>query len=165
MKIQIGGLSEGIHQYSFQVPSSEVELGEHFHGDVHVEATLDKTTTQLLLKANIRTVGRFECDRCTAEFDASLDPSYQMCYVTEADEYPGIDPDEMQVIPTGLSVIDIGEDVRQMVLLAVPLKLLCKEACKGLCPHCGTNLNIDRCSCEDSGIDSRWEKLRRIQNN
>jgi uncharacterized protein len=52
------------------------------------------------------------------------------------------------------------EDVlREQVLLSLPVRTLCKEDCKGLCPHCGGNRNSQACSCEEGQNDPRWEAL------
>jgi uncharacterized metal-binding protein YceD (DUF177 family) len=82
--------------------------------------------------------------------------------VWEGDDTARYDPSEVQVIPASLPVIDVNDDVRQTVFLAVPLKLLCSESCKGLCPQCGINLNMGTCACTDDPADGRWEKLRSL---
>jgi uncharacterized protein len=56
------------------------------------------------------------------------------------------------------------EDVlREQVLLAVPLKAICRQDCKGLCPHCGANLNATQCSCAEPVEDPRWLALKDIR--
>ena len=56
------------------------------------------------------------------------------------------------------------EDVlREQVLLAVPVKAICREDCKGLCPHCGRNLNLEQCSCAEPVEDPRWAALKDIR--
>jgi uncharacterized protein len=56
------------------------------------------------------------------------------------------------------------EDVlREQILLALPLRAICKEECKGLCPHCGKNLNIEQCSCAEPVDDPRWAALKDIR--
>jgi uncharacterized protein len=56
------------------------------------------------------------------------------------------------------------EDVmREQVLLAVPIKAICREDCKGLCAHCGKNLNQGPCGCADPVEDLRWSALREIR--
>lgn len=56
------------------------------------------------------------------------------------------------------------EDVlREQVLLAIPLKAICREDCKGLCPHCGRNLNNSACSCAEPMEDPRWSALKEIR--
>jgi uncharacterized protein len=165
MKIQISGLSDGIHRYHFTVASSELALGGQFQGDVDVDATLDKSSNQILLTGEIRTIAHFECDRCLAPFSKPLLASYTMVYVPEGIDAAHLDPAEMQILPSGLHVIDVTEDVRQSMLLGVPLKVLCSETCKGLCASCGKNLNTGSCSCKEATVDYRWEKLRRLQSN
>ena len=57
----------------------------------------------------------------------------------------------------------LEDAVREQVLLAVPLKVICREDCKGLCPHCGTNQNLERCSCSEPMEDPRWTALKDIR--
>jgi uncharacterized protein len=56
------------------------------------------------------------------------------------------------------------EDVLQeQVLLALPLKAICRDDCKGLCPHCGKNLNAEQCACAEPLEDPRWSALKDIR--
>ena len=56
------------------------------------------------------------------------------------------------------------EDVlREQVLLALPLKVTCNEDCRGLCLHCGKNLNQEKCSCSVPMEDPRWAALKEIR--
>ena len=56
------------------------------------------------------------------------------------------------------------EDVLQeQVLLALPLKAICRDDCKGLCPHCGKNLNTEQCACSEPLEDPRWSALKDIR--
>jgi uncharacterized protein len=56
------------------------------------------------------------------------------------------------------------EDVlREQVLLATPVKLVCRDDCKGLCPQCGINLNVETCNCQQPG-DPRWAALSGLKN-
>jgi uncharacterized protein len=56
------------------------------------------------------------------------------------------------------------EDVlREQILLALPLKAICREDCKGLCPHCGKNLNVEQCACAEPLEDPRWSALKDIR--
>jgi uncharacterized protein len=56
------------------------------------------------------------------------------------------------------------EDVlREQILLALPLKAICREDCRGLCPHCGQNLNVEPCACAEPPEDPRWSALKDIR--
>jgi uncharacterized protein len=57
----------------------------------------------------------------------------------------------------------LEDALREQVLLALPLKTICREDCKGLCAHCGKNLNEVQCSCVDAVEDPRWSALKEIR--
>ena len=58
----------------------------------------------------------------------------------------------------------LEDALREQVLLATPVRALCREDCKGLCPHCGRNLNIEQCNCEQHVSDPRWDALNDLKN-
>ncbi len=160
MKINISKLSEGEHFYTFIVKPSDLELeSKRFNKPVYVEATLEKSKKQLFLRAIVYTVGRFQCDRCVEDFDMVLENSYRMYYVYSEEDSKKYEQDEVMVITPETNEIDISDDVRQMILLAVPMKLLCYEECLGLCSKCGKNLNFETCTCKVEEIDPRWAPL------
>jgi uncharacterized metal-binding protein YceD (DUF177 family) len=163
MKIQIGGLSDGVFHFSLAVDTAALGLDEHFGHQVLAKARLEKSGSQFFLSTDIEVLGSFNCDRCLAPFHSPLTSSYRMYYITEGSGDTSIDPAELQVVPPGFSVIDLSEDVRQTVLLSVPLKLLCSESCRGLCQNCGANLNSGTCSCKETTVDTRWEQLSKLK--
>ena len=165
MKIQVGGLSDGVHAYSFRVTPDELALPSGFLDGVEIKATLEKTSRQFLLKASIATTAEVLCDRCVVLFRRPLGSRYQMHYVWEESEAERIDPSEVQVILPGQTVIDLADDVRQTVLLSFPLKNVCREDCRGLCSQCGRNLNEGSCDCKETHVDGRWDKLKELQDN
>ncbi len=162
LKIRISGLSNGLHEYHFSSDPSDIGLGSNFTAPVEVNAALDKSSRQMYLKASVQTSGLFACDRCVEEFEQLLEGSYSMLYVYNEYELGNREPAEVQVINPDAVYIDLTEDVRQMTLLSVPLKLLCKEDCKGLCPQCGTNKNIRTCACSEDHADPHRERDIRI---
>jgi uncharacterized protein len=165
MKIQVAGLSQGMHRFSFRVPADQLALGDQFTRDVGVEAALTRTASEISLTADVRTEGRFVCDRCATEFDLALDASYHMLYVWDETDATNVDPSEVQVVNPKLAVIDLTEDVRQTILLAVPFKLLCREECRGLCPRCGVDLNREECRCPKETGESPLGSLREALKN
>ena len=163
MKIQIGSLSEGLHEYQFTTPVEDVGLTDPFQGEVKVSVALEKTGTQMVLRGLVNADCKVTCDRCTRLFPLAVHAPYRMFYVAGGSEFEGIDRAELQTVDPGAGSLDITEDVRQTALLAVPLKLVCSEGCKGLCPHCGINLNVESCSCTREEGGTRWEPLRSLR--
>lgn len=91
---------------------------------------------------------------------------YSVVYV-QGGEPPAqsADQHDFQYLPPDVNIIDLGEDVRQYVILSLPLKMLCKEECAGLCPVCGGNRNRVRCTCTVEETDPRWATLKGFQGN
>jgi uncharacterized protein len=59
--------------------------------------------------------------------------------------------------------VDLGKEIKDYILLEMPLNPLCKTSCEGLCPTCGENLNLTQCNCTTTRIDPRWEALRALK--
>ncbi len=60
--------------------------------------------------------------------------------------------------------IDISSQVTRAILLELPMKILCREDCKGLCPKCGVNLNFEECRCTSDTVDPRFAVLEKLLN-
>ena len=69
------------------------------------------------------------------------------------------DGDELVYVPFDTTFIDITDRVRDAIILAAPMKALCSDGCRGLCPSCGKNLNAGPCGCGGGGEDPRWNAL------
>ncbi len=82
------------------------------------------------------------CDRCLAIFHKEEQPDFHHVLVRRL---AGEDNDEFLVLPEGL--LDVTETVVSDILLWLPFRHLCKEDCKGLCSHCGCDLNETTCDC------------------
>jgi len=102
------------------------------------------------------------CARCVEPVPIPLRGNFDLIFRPRAaDAEPGersITADETEIgyyEESGLSLEDV---VREQVLLSLPGRTLCKEDCKGLCPRCGQNLNLEACKC-NSTSDSRWNAL------
>lgn len=160
LMINISKLSEGIHNYHLNTESATLDLDGRFYDEIELDVVLDKTSTQILLKTEIDTNGKFECDRCLSTFSHHIHTSYTLMYMYQTQDFEV--ENEVQIINKDTVYIDLSDDVRQYILLAVPIKLLCKEDCKGLCPKCGKNLNEGSCSCEIETVDPRWEALSKF---
>ncbi|MBX5476650.1 MAG: DUF177 domain-containing protein [Clostridia bacterium] len=109
---------------------------------------------------------RYPCDRCLEPADERIPVHYRQRFVTpevfEQMPVPEREGEEDGVTywPYTGSHIDLGEGFRQNLLLAAPPKHLCREDCRGLCPVCGRNRNVETCDCEPDSVDPRLAALR-----
>lgn len=106
------------------------------------------------LKLSVSTRLLFTCSRCLEAFETDLD--------LMLDEKVSKDEQEDESIVTleEGNVLDIRDVVMNNIYLALPLKVLCKEDCKGLCQDCGKNLNEGQCSCSNEEVDPRLSALK-----
>jgi uncharacterized protein len=167
LRINISGLSEGPHSYNLSSPASDLGLDERFDGTVDVSVDLEKTHREILLKAHARCEGVFTCDRCLDVFRRPMEVEYELIYLLTPQEPARKSEEqvEVQVLSHDTNIIDIGEDARQFLLLQLPIKMLCKDDCAGLCPSCGTNLNRGACDCSVTEADPRWNALKNLGKN
>lgn len=175
MIIQLATLSEGIHEYNFTVLHGEIFGNEKifpmhfsdavtFEHPIYVVARIDKSTRQIRLQVRIQTQCDTSCDRCTDDFLFSVQGKYEVVYVFNEQHIPNADEEtEYVYLSEDKLHIDLTEDVRQTLLLSVPMKLLCTEDCPGVCTQCGKNLNNDSCSCNKEHVDERWSKLQSLK--
>ncbi len=114
-----------------------------------------RTSEGILIRGTFTSYMTATCGRCLAEYTQELTAE-----VSEIFYYP------VFVAPPGGLVIhgdgnaDLGPLVREVSLLAMPMKPLCREDCLGLCPECGQNLNEGSCACVKDDIDPRLSALR-----
>ena len=125
---------------------------------------------------NIRLVGDFSgdfeanCARCLEPVPQHLANSFDLIYRPlgsdrRADEV-SISEAETEIGYYQGDGMELADSLREQVLLALPIKVVCKEDCKGYCPNCGKNLNVEgACSCAPTLADPRWDALKELKKN
>jgi len=166
MFIKLAHLEEGTHVFTGKDNAESVGLDkEIFSEDVSTKVTVDKRGVNYYLNIFSSAVGEFCCDRCLKKFTKEIISESKIIYIEDITLVGTKDEDEIRYIRGEEEGIDISEDIRQLILLSIPIKMLCSEKCKGLCPHCGKNLNLGDCGCKSEIIDPRWEKLKGLKFN
>jgi uncharacterized protein len=166
IKIKVSNLSNGRYDYEFEDKASELEIFEPYTGDFRTLAALTKYDNQLILEAETYITGNFICDRCAKEFQSEVKSSYRMVYLFRVNSGKNEnEKEDIVFIHPDTDKIELDKDIRDFAILAVPMKKLCIEDCKGLCPKCGKNLNDGDCTCSDETIDPRWEAIQKLKIN
>jgi len=108
-----------------------------------------------LLKGSVKA----PCDRCAVAVEAALSQDFDRF---EEETLPGADSLEPTLLRRRGHILelDAGGMLWEEFVLALPVKPLCSEECKGICPYCGKDQNAGPCGCEDSAFDPRLVLLR-----
>lgn len=136
-------------------------------GPVHVEVRLMSAGSDIEVRGSVDGGIEFDCDRCCERGRQHIAGSFHYVLVPRKGHDEAGDEDDAEEMPE-LSYYE-GDEVElsglaiEQFMLMVPFKLLCSDGCKGLCPRCGTNLNLSSCSCGGSEhLDGPFAKLKTI---
>jgi len=133
---------------------------------VRLEGEVARIEKGFLLDASLAYGGRLECSRCLAAYpfetreDFSLVLKKRKAVGGEEVSLRSEDLNESFYDEPVISVVPIAEERIQM---AVPMKPLCREDCRGLCPRCGQDWNAADCECAVESADPRWEPLKQLK--
>jgi uncharacterized protein len=123
------------------------------------------------LRGRLRARLGLECGRCLEAFALPVDQDLDLFYLPRHKESQAEEQDadvqlsdhQMVVAYYDGDALDLGEMVREQLYLVVPMRRLCREECKGLCPDCGVNRNHERCDCAPlSATDPRLAPLGKL---
>ncbi len=104
----------------------------------------------LLIRGTLETEASFICSCCLKKFT-------QPVRVVKFEREEEIGPDQIN--------IDLTEDIREDIILSIPVKPLCRADCRGICPLCGKELNDGECGCSDQVADSPFAKINLFTGN
>lgn len=126
------------------------------------------TGSDILVTGRLETTIEKTCGRCLTIFTTSVSIELEEEFHPTINILTGAilpklpDVDEANFIDEQ-HILDLSEVVRQEFLLESDGILYCRPDCKGLCPHCGQDRNVNPCDCQDDAIDLRWAGLLQLQ--
>ncbi len=132
-------------------------------GEVH----LSKHGQDILVRGNLAGQIELACSRCLEPFTAPAAIEFDLLLVpgpvhaTAAKEE--LSPEDLDLDYYTGEIVDLESILREQIILMLPLKPLCDEACKGLCPHCGANLKSETCSCSTDAVNSPFAHLAKLK--
>lgn len=131
-------------------------------GDVHFL----RTRAGILVQGFLWTEVRLLCSRCQEPMVARLELHLEEEFRPTVDVLTGrklvMEEEDQALWIDARHILDLTEVVRQGLLLAIPMRPLCRPDCKGLCPICGQNWNEGPCTCAEAEGDARWAILKRL---
>lgn len=146
----------------YDIDEREVRTGDMALEEVRGTLTLLRTDRGILARVAASGKLRERCSRCLVDVTCDVPISFEEEFLPVFDPATGARvrvPDGSDVFRIEPDcVLDLLEPIRQYIVMSGPSKPLCREACAGLCPTCGANLNPGPCSCEPVA-DERWKAL------
>jgi uncharacterized protein len=134
---------------------------------VHLAFDIHKDKDQFRLVGSVNTTLELPCSRCLEPFmwpvDSSFDLRYQPHARNTGEGEREIEEDDLTTAFYENDTIDLGQMMREQFFLALPMKPLCRDECKGLCPACGINWNKGACNCSNQWEDPRLGALKALR--
>jgi len=160
--IKVRGIDEGEHKIELEKDAKLLDYPA-FTTNVRIVGTLTRSGDRFHLQGQALAKGSFECTRCADPFETTIKAPLTLDFVPPRLVKDPEDPNVHIYDPLSTAWIDITEDVRDALALAIPMKNLCRSDCKGLCANCGKNLNGGACECEDiAEIGGAWSALKSL---
>lgn len=152
---------------SFPVLAGMQQAGEiTFNGPILSDITIKREYDHLRANGRVTVPATLSCSRCLAGYALVIDSTFTIIFrkglpLEEAEE-DEIELGEQDLISTSYSgnEIDFTHEIEEQVSMEIPLKPLCSEGCKGLCPTCGVDFNKGSCDCARENINLKFGALK-----
>ncbi len=119
------------------------------------------------IQGDLATAVEIACARCLEPVTRPVTREFELLYRPQGSD---AGREEISVTDAEAEIgyyrgegIELTDILREQILLAVPMKVVCREECKGLCPRCGQNLNQGACHCSEPVADPRWDALKGLR--
>ena len=167
LNINLHSLKEGKNNYHLMIEPDEMGINKSLLSEsVECNFELTRNNTKVHLKGSLTFVLHLECARCYENFTLKKTELVEAYFIkrdkTLYSENEELSPEDILTELYDDDMINLVPVFYDTIILSIPMKPLCKEDCKGLCPICGANLNYEQCNCKKEITDPRWEPLKRL---
>jgi len=136
----------------FQENLPDVDRGSMDLASAAASCRLSKVGEAVYLEGSMEATLVIPCCRCLENADVRTKSDFRYTFVPAATQADDGEDEELDGLDAELSfyreeAIDLDPVLFEQIILQIPIKVLCHEECKGLCPNCGANLNVAACSC------------------
>ena len=134
---------------------------------VNAHLKIEKFDTEVLVKGELTAEVHLQCSRCLKDFQQALSIPVELVYhpaeeLKSEDNY-AIPSEELDMDFYSGEELDLFNIMKEQIELSLPMKPLCDDACKGLCPRCGLDLNTGSCKCSTGDTDPRFAVLKQLK--
>lgn len=156
----------------FKILKEMVATGEyHFKAPLAIDLEVLPARDFIEVSGRITTIVALACSRCLERYELPLKHQFQLTFSQKipkelhSDDTQGAEltADQIGVIYFKGEEIDFRDAIQEQVVMALPYIALCKQTCKGLCPHCGIDLNHDTCQCDGRPASGPFDVLKGLK--
>ncbi len=134
---------------------------------LNVDLEIHKKPDHLEVTGTIAGKLTLTCDRCLDEYPSDLWRTVRVLLFRESlgpkEEEVELEPDELDYEFFDGEILEVDRMIAEEIFLELPIRRLCSEQCRGLCPGCGANLNREPCLCPTRKVSSAFEVLRKFK--
>ncbi len=167
LKLIVNTLPQGESSFDFIVEPTQIGVEDIVSDPISASIVVFCQNKEIDVRGTLSFVLCLECSRCLERFTLPVEEEVTGFYRVLEEKVKGeelvLGEEELDTLVYNGEVVDLTGLFRDTIILAVPLKPLCREDCKGLCPYCGVNRNKEQCKCEAEYIDPRWKALLDIK--
>lgn len=162
MRLNLREIPEGITNLVVDQPGGSPDLSGWSH--IAGRLIVDRSGSVLRITGFLDFVCVLECSRCLRKFDFQGHEEVELFYrpLQAGDRRGGehsLNADDLAVLTYTGTEVDLWPALRETMQLSLPLKPLCQDDCRGICPGCGRDLNRQPCACGAEEPDPRWRAL------
>ena len=131
-----------------------------------VICSVKKLKETIFIEGNIETIIATACSRCLEVTGSPLKSSFRYTLVPaerQFKEEQELSSEDLEYSYYENDLIDLDAMLFEQIMLQIPMRVLCKETCKGMCPHCGKDLNTTSCDCRTEFVDERLAVLKKLK--
>ena len=156
-------------RFDFEVPFTADELAREPLVDVRparIAGEISRVEGGHALTATVAWGGLLECSRCLAPYDFSHEEDFSLVLYprkTISEAELSLDKDDLDAYFYDEPIVPVAPIVEERIQIAIPMKPLCREDCRGLCPQCGSDRNVSECNCVVEFVDPRWRGLQLLR--
>jgi len=129
-----------------------------------IDVTAELLAGEIRIRGHLATRLEASCDRCLGPVEIPVSRDFDLFYrpleTIAKEEEVEIAADELEIGFYSGDGIELAEVATEQVYLSVPMKVVCRPECRGLCPGCGVNRNLVSCACSHSPEDSPFASLQ-----
>lgn len=133
---------------------------------VDVNCLITNNSGTVFIKGSFSAAIDIVCSRCLESTTLPIGSDFAYTLIpakAETREDLELTPEDLETSYYHGDVIDLAPIICEQIMLQIPMKVLCSEECKGLCPHCGTNLNNSSCNCHLNIVNNRMDVLKNFR--